>query len=62
MLLIARHFIIMFEWSLARLSNLIYPIQKTVLTRLFSYRQSVLAVNKTLSMAYLLIHAFAFNE
>jgi hypothetical protein len=39
----------MCEWSLVRLSNLIYHIQKTVSLRLFSYSQSVPAVNKTLS-------------
>jgi len=46
--------------SLVRLSNLIYHIQKTVPLRLFSYSQPLPAVNKTLSVAYLLIHAFAF--
>ncbi len=58
MLLIAKHFNITFGWTLVRLSNLIYHIQKTVPLRLFSYSQSVLAVNKTLSLVCLLIHPF----
>src|SRR5712692_3085002 len=64
MLLIVKHSIIMFEWSLVRLSNLIYQIQKTISSTLFSYSQSVLAVSKTCSFArlYPFMHLHYINN
>ncbi len=43
----------MFEWMLVRWSNLIYHIQKTMLLSLFSFSQSVPAVNRTLIPSHL---------